>query len=49
MTSLGITYKPTILHYSVHSFYAVFTERVHGFDDFDQHVWIFSSFESRMR
>lgn len=48
VTFVGVTYKPTILHYSVHSFFTVFTEQVHGFDDYDQHVKLLSSFQSRM-
>ena len=39
VTTVGITYKPTILHYSVRSFYSLFVERVSGFNDDDQHVY----------
>lgn len=43
VTTVGITYKPTILHYSVRSFYSLFVERVSGFNDDDQHVLPLSS------
>lgn len=35
---LGITYNPSILHFSVKSFYELFTEKAPLFDDGDEHV-----------